>query len=111
MKKVYRIKKSDEIQKIIKNKKLVGNSDFVLYYMKNHDCINFRYALSVPKKYGNAVKRNLIKRRLREIIKVNVFKDEYDFFIVIKPKSNKLKFDEIKKTIENLFRKANILRK
>ncbi|MCK4551733.1 MAG: ribonuclease P protein component [Tenericutes bacterium] len=111
MKKAYRIKKSNEIQDLIKIKKTVGNSYFILYYNKNHDCENFRYAISVPKKYGNAVFRNLIKRRIREIIKVNNFNDDYDFFIVTKQRVKGLKFKEIKRSLEKLFEKANILRK
>lgn len=109
MKKEYRIKKSDEIQQIIKNRQTVGNKYFVLYFKKNHEIKNFRYALSVPKKYGNAVKRNLMKRRLREIIKVNTFIDDFDFFIVVKPLANHLVFNQIKEMLEKLFAKANIL--
>ena len=92
MKKQYRIKKSKEIQQLIKHKTTVGNSYFVLYYQKNHENNNFRYALSVPKRYGNAVERNLIKRRIREIIKVNNFLNDYDFLV-----------------LENMFAKAKIL--
>jgi ribonuclease P protein component len=109
LKKEYRIKKSSEIQKLIKNKKTVGNSYFVLYYLKNHEIQNFRYALSVPKKYGNAVQRNLMKRRLREIIKVNTFNNEFDFFVVVKTKAKELSFDQINNLIEKLFAKAKIL--
>ena len=111
MKKAYRIKKSEEIQNLMKIKKTVNNGYFIIYYSKNHDCDNFRYAISVPKKYGNAVFRNLIKRRIREIIKVNDFNDDYDFFIVTKQRARALKFKEIKKSLEKLFEKANILRK
>jgi ribonuclease P protein component len=111
LKKVYRIKKSNEIQQLIRRKTTVGNSYFILYYTKNHECINYRYALSVPKKFGNAVKRNLMKRRIREIIKVNSFLDEFDFFVVVKPKARDLDFSEIKKLVEKLFARANILRK
>lgn len=109
MKKEYRIKKSDEIQRLIKRRKTVGDRYFVLYYYKNHENVNFRYALSVPKKYGNAVQRNLMKRRLREIIKVNEFDNKSEFFIVVKPKANNLSFSEIKKLLEKLFVRAKIL--
>lgn len=109
MKKKYRIKKSDEIQQLMNKKNTVGNSYFVLYYQKNHDFSNFRYALSVPKKFGKAHERNLMKRRLREIIKVNFFDNNVDFFIIAKAKSRELNFDKIKDLVEDLFRKANIL--
>lgn len=109
MKKEYRIKKNNEILRLMKNRKSVGNGYFILYYLKNHEIDHFRYALSVPKKYGNAVNRNLMKRRLREIIKVNDINNEYDLFIVTKIKAKTLDFSEIKKLIENLFAKANIL--
>lgn len=42
-------------------KNTVGNSYFVLYYQKNHDNINFRFAISVSKKIGKAFERNLMK--------------------------------------------------
>ena len=109
MKKEYRIKKSNEIQRLMRKRITVGNNHFILYYQENHENKNFRYAISVPKKYGNAVKRNLMKRRIREIIKTNVFLSNYDFFIVVKQKSNILEFSEIKKELENLFAKAKIL--
>lgn len=109
MKKEYRIKKSDEIQQVIKKRQTVGNKYFILYFKKNHEINNFRYALSVPKKYGNAVKRNLMKRRLREIIKVNTFSKNFDFFIVVKPTAINLEFNQIKEMLEKLFAKAKIL--
>ncbi|MBN2876750.1 MAG: ribonuclease P protein component [Bacilli bacterium] len=109
MKKEYRIKKSNEIQQLIQKKTTVGNGYFVLYYNKNHDCSHFRYALSVPKKFGNAVKRNLMKRRIREIVKDNSFGDQSEFFIVAKIKASTLSFSEIKSNLEKLFAQAKIL--
>ncbi len=109
LKKEFRIKKNIEIQQLIKNKTTVGNGYFILYYKKNHEFPNFRFALSVPKKFGNAVQRNQMKRRIREIVKVQSFQNDYDFFVVVKPKANELEFGEIKNLLEKLFVKANIL--
>lgn len=109
MKKKFRIKKSDEIQQLMSKRNTVGNSYFVLYYQKNHDNINFRFALSVSKKFGKAHERNLMKRRLREVIKDITFKSEAEFFIIAKLKSKGLNFSEIKESVEDLLKKANLL--
>lgn len=110
MKKAYRVKKSAEIENIMKNKSSVSDGYFVLYKMTNPKNEHFRYALSVPKKYGIAVERNLMKRRLREIIKVNDFIEQIDLFIITKTKSKELSFQEIKVSIEKLFARAKILK-
>lgn len=108
MKKEYRIKKSDEIQSLMKKRQSVGNGYFVIYHKKNHDQKHFRFAISVPKKYGIAVERNLMKRRIREIIKDSHIKDEINFFVIAKIKSNTLKFSDIKEQISKLLKKAKI---
>jgi ribonuclease P protein component len=111
LKKKYRIKKSSEIQQLMKKKNTVGNSYFVLYYQKNHEIGNFRYAISVPKKYGMAHERNLMKRHLREVVKISDFFDDVEFFIIAKLKSKILNFFEIKSNFEDLLKKANLLKR
>ena len=110
MEKAYRVKKSAEIENIMKNKSSVSDGYFVLYKITNPKNIHFRYALSVPKKYGIAVDRNLMKRRLREIIKVNQFVGDIDLFIITKVKAKELNFQEIKIAVEKLFARAKILK-
>jgi ribonuclease P protein component len=88
----------------------VANDYFVLYYQKNHDLENFRFAISVPKKFGKAHERNLMKRRIREIVKLNYFKKDIEFFVIAKMKSKELEFKEIKASIENLITKAKLLK-
>jgi ribonuclease P protein component len=111
LEKKFRIKKNIEIQQLMQRKQTVGNIYFILYYQENHEITNFRFALSVSKKYGKAHKRNLIKRRLREIIKTYDFKDNFEFFIVARLKAESLSFLEIKQNIDGLFKKANLLKR
>ncbi len=110
MKKKFRIKKSDEIQQLMSKKNTVGNSYFILYHQKNHNSKNFRFAISVSKKYGKAFERNLMKRRIREVVKINDFSDDSEFFVVAKIKSKELDFSGVKMNIEDLFKKANLLK-
>jgi len=109
MKKEYRIKKSEDIESLIKLKNVKAEAHFVLYYKENHDLEHFHYALSVPKKFGIAVKRNEIKRRARAIIRNLNLKNNFEFFLVIKDTARDLTFKEIELEINNLFKKSNIL--
>lgn len=111
MKKEYRVKKSSEIEMIIKKRQSRGNNHLVLYKNENHDVPHFRYAVSVSKKYGNAVERNKIKRRIREIIASSDVNNQYDLFIVIKNDAKSLSFDELKSSLELLMKKQNVLRR
>ncbi len=111
MNKQYRIKKSSEIESIIKKRKSVGNKYFVVYKMSNQSNKHFRIAFSVGKKYGNAVMRNQMKRRLRSIIHESIESlDNQDIFVVAKPLANELCFDDIKREINHLLRKNKLLR-
>ena len=112
MKKIYRIKKNTEIEKLVKYKISYGNKYFAIF--KNNtinETNNFRFCVSVSKKYGNAVHRNKMKRRVRSIIRNN--KDKflpYDFLIVCKPTSSTFDFKEINSNLLYLLKKLNLLK-
>lgn len=109
MKKEFRIKKTTEIESIIKKRKFIANKYFIIYKDIN-ETNNFRFAISVPKKYGNAVSRNKMKRRLREIIRKNKSKISIvDFFIIVKKEANVLNFQEIENNILELLTMSKIL--
>ncbi|MGI6787381.1 MAG: ribonuclease P protein component [Acholeplasmataceae bacterium] len=109
MQKKYRIKKTSEIDAIFNKKIRINGKYFNIFYQLS-DVGVFRFAISIGKKYGNAVKRNLMKRRIREIIRES--KDEikaFDFVIAVKPNSNELDFETIKLEILKLLKKAKIM--
>ncbi len=108
MKKEDRVKKSLEIEKIVKHKNSVGNKFFVIYKKENKS--KFRAAISVSKKYGNAVKRNQAKRRVRAILtelNYNEFKS-FDVLIVIKPNSSDLPYLKMKEQLTYLIKKHKL---
>lgn len=111
MKRHYSVKKAKEIDQIIKKRDSYGNKYFVIYKQKN-ETNKFMFALSIGRKFGNAVNRNKIKRQIRNIIRegINNF-ENYSYLIVIKPSSSSLKFEEIKNNILELTLKVNKRRK
>lgn len=109
MKKMYRIKKTNEIDALFKTKTRVSSKYFNIFYQPSKQN-NFRFAISIGKKYGNSVQRNLMKRRLREIIKSNQESiGIIDFVITVKPNSIDLDFTQIKADIEKLLKKSKII--
>lgn len=113
MKKEYRIKKSGEIDAIFKQKKSKSNQFYGVYQKQNENNQHFRFALSIGRKYGNAVERNLAKRRIRMIVAEysKYMKAQLDFVIVIKPLSKVLSYQEIKTNLDELFKKSNLMEK
>jgi ribonuclease P protein component len=109
MKKAYRVKKNSEIKSILRTKKSKGNQYFVIYKKINHDMTHFRFAVSVSKKYGNAVERNKAKRYIREIVRQLDIDKPVDFFVVIKNKSKQLSFYQQKVQIKALLKKQGII--
>ena len=111
MNKRYRIKKSSEIDAVFKVKKVKGDSYFVVYQSEDPNGINFRFALSIGKKYGNAVSRNLAKRRIRMIVSEfeNQFMSNKLFVIVIKPLAHELSYQEIKDKLTVPFKKSKLM--
>ncbi|MBN2299699.1 MAG: ribonuclease P protein component [Acholeplasmataceae bacterium] len=111
MNKRYRIKKSSEIDAIFKVKKVKSDSCFAVYQSEDANGVNFRFALSIGKKYGNAVSRNLAKRRIRMIVSEvkNQFSQNKLFVIVIKPQSHDLSYKEIKDKLLVLFEKSKLM--
>ncbi len=110
MKKEYRIKKSSEIDAIFKKRQSTGDKFFAVYKLQNNEDTHFRFAISVGKKYGNAVERNLVKRRIRNI--VQELKEQLicnRFVIVIKPQAKECSYQQIKTKVHDLLNKLKLL--
>lgn len=96
-----------------KNGKTFGNRDFVLHYIKNRKSAN-RLGVVVSKKVSKrAVKRNKIRRRIKNYLSqydVNL-KQGYDLIISAKPACLEKDYQEITKSIDHLFYKKGLLKK
>lgn len=91
-----RIKSADEFNDIIKTGTKIYSPFFIIYY-KDKKLDNPRFGITQAKKFGKAYKRNRYRRILREIIRINikVFKNEYDYIIIIMKKCDTLDFKQI----------------
>jgi ribonuclease P protein component len=109
MKKTVPLKKNYEFIRVYKRGKFFVGKYMVIYILDNNSKEN-RLGISISKKYGNSVKRN----RLRRLIKENY--RQYEEFvkngldIVITARNNKEapEFTAIKKEMKYLMKKLKI---
>ena len=87
-----------------------GNGYLVLYARKNHSTTN-RVGLTVSKKLGHAVVRNRVRRRLREIYRLNEDKLSagWDIVIVARSRCVNADFGKMTHAFLSLAEKAGIL--
>ena len=88
-----------------------ANGYLVLYARKNRTATN-RVGITVSKKLGKANVRNRIRRRLREVYRLNEekFLPGYDIVVVARTKAIDAPFSQLTKAYLALAQKAGILR-
>jgi len=113
MRKDYRIKKSQEIETVMKRGYSKANPHFIIYKYANPKYQNFRLAISVGKKLGNAVTRNHIKRRIRAIVTEHLdqMDPKFDYFIIARKNAADADFPIFKEALEQLLIKMKIIPK
>jgi ribonuclease P protein component len=82
---------------------------FVLQARKRTDNGPVRVGFTVSKKVGNAVERNRVRRRLREIVRLsdqNRMQSGHDYVLVGRRAALKLPFDRIAQDFEGALRRA-----
>ena len=106
MKKVYSLKRNEEIAQIVHSRKFVKNECYSIYYSLNKQCDHARICISVSKKLGHAVVRNKIKRQVREMLTdIFDFTKNYDFVVVVRNNFLDKSFQENKALLSNLYLK------
>ena len=87
-----------------------ADSFLVLYARKNRSDCN-RVGLTVSKKLGHAVVRNRVRRRLREVYRLNEekFAPGWDIVVVARSRAVEASFAALTRSYLNLAKKAGIL--
>ena len=111
MKKEFRIKKNKEFQSVFKKGQSFANRQFVIYKLEKAEQEHFRIGLSVSKKIGNAVKRNQIKRYVRQAFLEleGMLENKYDYVIIVRKPVAEMSFEEVKNSLVNILKIAKVL--
>jgi ribonuclease P protein component len=87
------------IREILKNGEKIETELFILYFKKRED---LKIGFLISSKIGGSVKRNKIKRIIREIVRKYLKKGDYLF--VLKKNITEKGIDEIKKNFRKVFK-------
>ena len=110
--KIVALSKNEEFKTLLKKKKISNQYVTIFFgYLVNNNKQKLNISFVTKKKIGNAVKRNKIKRRLKNIIneavKINSIKFKYSYLVIAKPTMLNNEFKKIKET---LFRELEKIR-
>jgi len=111
MKKIYRLKLQRDFDNVFKRGRTASLSQIAIKYAKNN-LNHCRLAEIISKKTTKkANQRNLLRRRLKEIIRAEHLKNLDNWDIVIIPKSELLKkdFAELKEAVRLILKKAELI--
>ena len=109
MKKINILKNSRDFDRIIKNNKPYKYKDYIIFVEKNTND-KFKFGLSVGKKIGNAVNRNLVKRRIKAIIDQNDYQNSFNCIIIVGKGINERSFDEMKENLLFALKNLNLIK-
>ena len=68
-----------------------------------------RFGFLVSKRIGNAVVRNRVKRRLREVVRLTPVKPGWDAVFIARGGINQADFQQLKQAAENLLRRTQLV--
>ena len=108
--KILALSKNEEFKNLLKKKK-ISNKYVTIFFgiLVNKETSKLNISLVTKKKIGNAVKRNKIKRRLRNIINDAVkkipIKFSYSYLVIAKPTMLNNEYTNIKETLFQSFKK------
>lgn len=111
---------------LVKERKLQKNMEFQLVYKHgsyevNRHCVIYKMPVNkqatrvgfvTGKKVGCAVQRNRARRLMREVYRLHQdeIREGYHIVIVARKGINDLKYDELEKSLLNLFKRSKLLK-
>jgi len=103
------LKKNYEFKRLYNRGKSAASPHAAVYCRRNGSSGN-RLGITVSTKLGGAVERNRVKRRLKEIYRINEekFSLGYDIVIVARMRSRHSGFHELENSVLSLFRKLKL---
>ncbi len=110
VKKEYRIKKSEEFSAVFQNGTSYANQQFVVYVLDKPGQPHLRAGFTVGKKLGNAVTRNQMKRKMRELVRIHQthLHPEKDYVLIARKPVLQLSFQQLERSFIHVMKRAKV---
>lgn len=110
MKKQHRLQKNEDFQQVFRLGSSAANRQFVIYQLQKEGQTTVRIGLSVSKKLGNAVQRNLTKRLMKEVLRETAeeLKQDRDVVIIARKPVTSMELGEIQKSLRHVLKVAKL---
>lgn len=102
------LRRTEEFNACYRRGRMLKSSVAVLHVLPNKQPIS-RVGFSVSKRFGKAVQRNLVRRRLRAIVQGCDLVPGYDIVVAARVRAQDMPFAELNKGVRALLRKAGLL--
>ncbi|MCF8529136.1 MAG: ribonuclease P protein component [Aquiluna sp.] len=101
-----RLSSGDDIRDVVKNGRRVSNSLLTLHFVRSEEP---KFAIIVSKAIGNAVQRNLVKRRARAALKILMSPSHPKLRAVLRmrPESSAANWDQLSEAISEIVNRAS----
>lgn len=104
----HRLKKNKQFNYIFRKGERFSTKNFNLYVAKSR-FEDYKIGFSIYKKEGKATKRNLLRRRLKEIVRIHQLPQKhFNYVLQARIGACELDFDQIENQIIQLFSKASM---
>ena len=109
MKRRYRVRDNERFQEIRRQGKSYSNRLAVLCVLENSLPCS-RFGFSVSRRIGNAVVRNLVKRRMRESVRLRMYqiRSGWDCILIARGPIRSATYSEIERACARLFHRASL---
>jgi len=112
MQRKLRLRNREDFGRIYRHGRSFANSQFVVYWRHESQTERFRLGISASAKLGGAVVRNRMRRRLKEIVRLNADKlaDGIDLILIVRKPALALSYRETERSVLHVLRKAGLLK-
>jgi len=109
MKRRHRLRRNSDFQRVRQHGQSYASPLMVLAFLRN-ELDDSRFGFVVSKRLGKAVRRNKIKRRMREATRLRLpfIKPGFDVVFIARQPIRRASYQDIKQSLEALLKRADL---